>query len=362
MHSTALLEVTATDGPFASVYLDTTHDTADADKQFTVTWRNMRDDLAGQGADEGLLGVLDEAVSGGRPPAGRGGRALLAAGTTVLVDESLAEPPAEPVARLSRLPYLVPLARHGNPGTPYVIAVVDQVGVTITIVGADGELRRHGSADGDRHAVHAARGGGAGHQDMQARTDEITRDNLRQAAEKIATATENAGAGLVVLGGEVQARSALLDLLPERTRALTRPVRAGSRDKDGGAELDRAVFEVVTGRRLARIDEVADRFRSGGAHGLAVQGLGPVTAALREANVETLLVGEPSADATVFSGDEVTQLGGEQEVAALGVVQPRRVRADEALPTAALAAGGELVTVDERLEFEDGFGAILRHT
>jgi hypothetical protein len=49
--TTTLREVTARDGPFASVYFDSSHDTEDAAAQLELRWRSIREQLADGGAD-----------------------------------------------------------------------------------------------------------------------------------------------------------------------------------------------------------------------------------------------------------------------------------------------------------------------
>jgi hypothetical protein len=156
----------------------------------------------------------------------------------------------------------------------------------------------------------------------------------------------------------------LHDLLPESVRRITSAVDEGGRGPGASdAKLGRRVHELLAGRQLAVLDDAAERFRaeSGRGSGLAVGGLQGVTDALAEANVATVLVGDP-ADATVFTGPEPTQIGVEKpHLNAVGVDSPSERRADEAIPFAALAVGADVVVMDERLDLPDGFAALLRH-
>jgi len=77
------------DGPFASVYFDDSHDTADAAAHLDITWRDLRKDLASQGAEPALLDAVESAVRGAAPPVGRSGRGIIANGRGVLLDEHL---------------------------------------------------------------------------------------------------------------------------------------------------------------------------------------------------------------------------------------------------------------------------------
>jgi hypothetical protein len=72
------------DGPFSSAYLPTPGNEADAAHRIELTWRELREDLAGQGAPEADLRAIDEAVGeavgrpGASPAAAVGGTRLAA--------------------------------------------------------------------------------------------------------------------------------------------------------------------------------------------------------------------------------------------------------------------------------------------
>src|SRR5262245_1025861 len=87
-------------GPLASVYFDDSHDTEDAEAQLELKWRGLREQLAAQGADK-LAATIEPVVMGARPPVGRSGRGVIAAGGDVLVNEHLIRPPVSSVARVS---------------------------------------------------------------------------------------------------------------------------------------------------------------------------------------------------------------------------------------------------------------------
>jgi stalled ribosome rescue protein Dom34 len=94
--------------------------------------------------------------------------------------------------------------------------------------------------------------------------------------------------------------------------------------------------------------------------GLAVQGLEAVTAALREARAETVVVtDELPADRPLWTAGGLEQVA----VAAEGLVEDEAVkrRADEALPAAASVSGASVVVPDGYLELKDGVGALLRY-
>ncbi len=95
--------------------------------------------------------------------------------------------------------------------------------------------------------------------------------------------------------------------------------------------------------------------------GLGVAGLESVTAAFRDHNVETLLIGVPG-DVEVFTGPEPTMVAVQKEaLQAQGIDEIGRARADEALVLAAITLNAEVIHVGDRIDLTEGFGAILRH-
>ncbi|PXY31897.1 Vms1/Ankzf1 family peptidyl-tRNA hydrolase [Prauserella muralis] len=364
MQTTRLRELVTVNGPFASVYFDDSHDTADAAKLLDLRWRELREELQRQGAPDWTLDAMETAVKDSPPPVGASGRALVATGDRVLLDERLDEPPAQPVARLSELPYLLPLVEHGEQAPPYVVAVVDHVGADVTAYDGRGGIIEERTIEGSDHPVHKVRGGGWSQRDIQAHTDEVTRHNIDQVAEHVGATARKIGAKLVVLAGESQARKQLADLLPEQIRGIAAETGSGGRHKGASnQELHAHVQELLAKLKQDRRAEVTERFRGalGQERGLAVQGLEATTTALRESNVETLLVERP-ADVDVLTGPEPVLVGTqEEELKAHGTDTVTRRRADEALAVAAIAGGAEIVHTGDRLDLMEGFGAILRH-
>lgn len=350
MQTTTLRQLVSAPGPFTSVYFEDTHDTEDAAKQQELRWRELREQLTAQQAPEESLAALEEAVRSGEPPTGRGGRGLVAAGNSVVIDERLDEPPAQTLARVSDLPYVLPLTRYGEPSLRYVVASVDQVSAEIHAYDGHGREVDTSRVAGRDHPVHQVRGGGTANYEMRQHQEETVRQNVRAIAEDLTKVAEKVAAELIVIAGEVQGRRAVHEALPPRLQDIAQEVTHAD-----------VAAEVALAAKQRRLDEVLERFNDAlnSRSGLAVDGLEAVTAALTEANVETLLISDPG-DATVVTGDTPAQVAVEaEEVRALGAGEPRERRADEALPVAAIASGADLVYVDSALT--EGFGAVLRH-
>jgi hypothetical protein len=366
----SLRELVEVEGPFASVYLDSSHDTEDAEDLRRLGWQAVRDSLDEQGADAATLESLDDAVSRLPAVAGKSGRALVGAGGRVLVDELLPAPPPRPGGRVSALPYLLPLVELAPRTVPHVVAVVDRTGADVWAVDGDGNRVFDDEVSGREHPVHKVRGGGWSHLSMQHRVEETVRHNLAEVAEVVRRLAERAGAALVVIAGEVQARTALHRSLPASCRSIAVETTVGQR-ADGGhtdAELEQEVRRLVAEHGRVPVAETVRRFGTGRHTGLAVDGLPDSLTALRDGNAEALLMTHGALDdTTVWVGRRCDELArSARELTDLGLSEPSPVRGDEAVPMAAVAVGADLVVLDPATVADqplaDGVGVLLRYT
>ncbi|SDN63899.1 Rv2629 family ribosome hibernation factor [Allokutzneria albata] len=364
MDLTQLRGLVAATGPFASVYLDDSHDTPDAPKALELRWREARATLAEQGADERTLSSVDRALAGGEPARGRAGRALIASGGEVLLDRHLPEPPAQPIARWSALPYLMPLLEQTEADLPHVAVLVDGAGGEVLGYDGDGRLVDRQEVAGQDHPLHDAGGGGMAHKRIRQRVENTKQDNAIAVAEAADRMVRRLGARLLVLSGEVQARTAVRAALPDRSAAIAEELTVGGHvpgaDQDA---LGEAVHKLIKQQVDAIGHNAVDRFRIElGRQGDATQGLPAVATALREGRVDTVLLdGAATADRTIWIGSEPTQIAiDEAELRSLGVPHLARERADSALVMAAVATGARLQLATGEPELADGVGALLR--
>ncbi|WP_137816516.1 Rv2629 family ribosome hibernation factor [Gandjariella thermophila] len=365
---TAVRGLLSAAGPFASMYLDASHDTEDAPHEVELRWRGMRDELAAQGAGDATVAALDDAMRAAPAAVGRAGRALVAAGDRVLIDVPLPAPPDPAVLRYSPLPYLMPLVEHAEPAIPHVVAVVDRAGADLRAYHGTGDLAASPTVQGERHPLHRTSVGGWNQRQVQRRVDETVRENATEVAGEIGDLAGKVGAELVVLAGEVQGRSAVHRALPEACRQIAVEVESGGRAPGADGEaVEREARRLVAERARARDRGTVERFNAelGSGRGQAVHGLVPVTAALREGKVATLLVTDAAiGERTVRAGAEAAQLAVDAEqLRAQGVPEPAERRADEALPLAAAAVGAEVLIVRDGVPdpLQDGMGALLRY-
>lgn len=363
MNLTALRDSLGTEGPFATVHLDASHDTEDAAKVDDLRWRSVREELSGQDVPERTIGALDN-VRDRPPPAGRAGRLIVAAGGDVLVDEYLPAPPAQPMVRVSAVPYLLPLADWTLREVPHVVVAVDRIGADLRASDAAGMVRTE-DVEGRDHPVHKVGGGGWAHRSLQQRAEETVRRNLADVAAETARLVREVDAELLILAGDPEPRAQLRDALPEPCRRIAVEIDHNRQADPSHHTVEREVADLLARRRHAWLTRTLDRFHEAG--GLAVQGLPDTVAALREANVAVLLIDARAVgDATVWAGTPATAIAqNRDDLHRIGVSERLRLRADEALPAAALAGGADIVAAtgdDPPLELTGGVGAILRHT
>jgi hypothetical protein len=351
-------------GPYASVYFEDSHDTADAAAQIDRKWRSLREQLEQQGADPQLTERLEHAIIDTNPAVGRSGRAVVAAADSVLVNEHLIRATATPVVRVSSLPYIVPVIEHGVERPTYAVAVVDHAGGDITLH-RDGAVSSE-TVDGGGYPVHKASGAETSrYGDPQPRAEEARRKNLRAVADRLTAIVDDASAEVIFVVGEVRSRTDLVAALPERVADRVVQLQVGARHSGiDTQDLQHAIDQEFQLRRVAAIDDAAQRFQAelGRGSGLATEGLPGVCAALRAGAVDTLIIGD-IGDATVVAGDDLSTVAPNANVLSeLGTAPTQTLRADEALPMAAISGGSALVRTDERIAPADGVGAVLRYS
>jgi hypothetical protein len=115
---------------------------------------------------------------------------------------------------------------------------------------------------------------------------------------------------------------------------------------------------------LDRFAEAYGRASSGVGDVLAAAGIADTVAALRQAQVETLLIlDDPSSDARAWIGPDPVHIAlTAEELTELGVREPVQDRLDAALVRAAAGTDASIVTLAPgQLDLSDGLGATLRY-
>ncbi|WP_164737363.1 Vms1/Ankzf1 family peptidyl-tRNA hydrolase [Georgenia sp. SYP-B2076] len=373
-----------TDVPFATVVLDATRESETGEQAVLTRWKDLRRSLEGQGAPEDALEALEERVRVISRAGGQHGRVLVAAGGEILLDCSLAEPPAADEALFAEGPNAFALARVADEHVRYLLVAVDRSGADLTLHdSAQAAAAKNGttSLEGGHDVLTKAgagsraqggfRTGGRAQRRFETRAEDSWERNAEAVAAELDRIVGQRHPELVVLTGDVRARALVVDAVGPATREALAVVEGGSR-ADGVKEgvFAARVRDTLQEFRLRRREVVLDRFRQfQGQDGPALTGRMDVLDVLRRGQVAELIVteavaGPPSslAGKNLWVGDTPLEIGlSEQDVADLGVSTPRKMRADLALGRAALAQGAGITVADEAsIALADGVGALLR--
>lgn len=350
--------------PVASLYINTSRDSEDADHAIRVRWDKARDELRERGIDEATLEAMDTVVGASEGVPGPNGQAVYAAGGKVLLDSTVSEPPQDHVVRVGTLPDPLPVLAAEGRHVPHAVAVVDSIGADLTAEYADGRtvVRR---IEGEDHPIHMPRGGGYHHNQMQRAAGEQIGHNLDEVAETFGELVDRSGAEVVAVAGEASVRGDLVQRLPERVRERVIELESGSRAPGSeGAPLVEELDGHLDRQAGEHVRDAVEAFQRGSSDGSAAEGLDSVVHALQRGQVDTLLWSEgfPGAERRLWIGPAGEQISlNAQELRDMGVSDPVEEGAGPALVRSVSTTGAEFVRVPEqRLAPQDGIAAVLR--
>ena len=382
MNLSFLRELYQRPGPWASVYLDATHNTADGDQAVGLRWRGLREQLAAQGADEETLAAMDLAVNSGQaidtvpsvgPPAGSGrvGLAVFATHGRVALAQPLPRPPVRESATWSRRPQTGPLVAGAAEQVRWVRAVVDRTGGTLTAADA-GHLRIDRDVPtAEEYPKHKSGQGGWSQLNFERSTVTVWDRNVHNVVDAVTEAADRMGADVIIVAGDVRARQMLIDRLPKRMAGRVVESDVGNRAPGGDpSTLDNVTAEAVARVARDRRMELLDRYRMDLSRGRAREGVAPVSEAAWHASMDVLLLSDDSQFAgsepplqVWIDPDDPRAIAPDAAVLRdVGVSGPERENAIAALIAAAAAEDAEVVTVDPNEQrLTDGIGAITRY-
>ncbi|TLP77202.1 hypothetical protein [Nesterenkonia sphaerica] len=303
MKLAAIRSIYEAEAPFATVYLQAQSASPDAEQEVRLRWDALRGQLADAGAHDETLAALDSAVLTEDITAVQTeGRVLVANRTGLLLEEDFdATRDGGDRAVFGEPPALGDYIRQRARSVRGLVILVDKERATLRrevftsagVLESGSESAVEGSAT---ESVHKPREGAEHHRRMQQRADEAAWLNIRDITERVRKTAEKWDPDAIVVAGEVQGRTMLLEELPPQLRQLTYEVDTGggiSNDAaDEGAE--QALTEALqsTARRitLERATAETERFGSARANGLAVEGAENIRRAATLGAVETLLL------------------------------------------------------------------------
>lgn len=359
-----LRSLTEDPGPFATVVLDASSDEPKGSDEVRLRWRNLRDDLHRQGAEDRVLQVLDDAVDAGSPPDGTAARVLVAGSGGLLLDRFVEVPPSgSGTATWSEVPDLMTVVGVVPEEIRAVAVFVDDTGGKVRGPGDEETENVVGDSSGP---VHKASTAGPGEGTADARVEETWKRNAKAVADRVEKIASASGAQQIVLTGTSPARARLIDELTPHTAELVYEVEHSGGDfpDDLPATLMTAaddLRETLRARSLERFAAAAGR-----SDGFAVTGLAGVLAAVRAQAVDTLVLDRdaaPEGEVWTSGRGEPSELAADRdELTALGAEPDASVPVVPALIRAVAAADGDLVLAgaDDDVTLGEGLGALLR--
>jgi hypothetical protein len=325
-------------GDCVSVYLDTDRTHENALEAIELRWRAARQRLAAAGAGPASLDAAAAVMAG---PGEAHGYAVFVRDGAVAFTGTLDAPPRREIARFAPLPHVMPLLAQHRPPIPHVRVSATRASGEIVAIGGSGREWRDWVA-GQQWPLHKTSVGGWSQDRYQRSVEETWDENAKALAAEVAAAASRAGAGHVIVSGDVRARTLLLGHLPtllrESATVLDEEVDADSPAMTEAA--DRALSEWADRRSRDRFDD----WRARQAHGLAVEGLAATMAALRDGQVSDLfLADDPTSTASVWIGPGGSDLASSsEELLARDVPAPVADRADAAIVRALAHTDAEL--------------------
>jgi hypothetical protein len=325
-------------GDYVSVYLDTDRSHENALTAIELRWQAARQRLAEAGASQASL---DAAAAVAGAPGEARGYAVFARAGAVAFTGALDAPPRREIARLAPLPHLMPLLAQRRPPIPHLRVSATRVGGEIVAVGGSGQGWRDW-VSGQQWPVHKTKVGGWSQDRYQRSVEETWDENAKALAAEVDAVAGRIGARHVIVGGDLRARSLLLERLAtplrESATVFDEEVSADSQAMTEAA--DRALSEWAGRHCRERFDDWQARL----AHGLAVQGLAPTMAAFRDGQVSDLfLADDPTSTASAWIGPAGSDLAASrEELLELDVPAPAADRADAAIVRAIAHTDAEL--------------------
>jgi len=361
-------------GPFATAYLDATRSTESGATEVELRWRALRKQLEDGGTDSGTLGALDAAVEEIPDAPGARGRVLVAAGGTVLFDEGLPQPAVRELASWSPLPALVPYLAQRGPAIAHVLVVADLNGADISAVSAQHAAEglgaeRVASVEGSSpYPISKTSVRDWSEQHFQQRVENSWAANARDVADAVRSFAAGVGAEAVIVAGYPRARSLICQDLPEVLDQHVQVVNLEHGCRAAGSSeqaLHGAVREALLRLSWHHRHEVLDHLKQNlGRKRLAVSGTSDVLTALQRAQADTVVLSDdPSSPLRAWIGPKPLQVAETAEdLAAMGVSEPRQDRYDSAMLRAVAGSDAELLITPNAHEYvQDGIGALLRY-
>jgi hypothetical protein len=365
-------------GPWASVYVDTSHHAEDTPHELHLTAQAMVRELSRQGADDPTCQAVESAIEDLRHSPDPHGRALFARAGAVVLDPHLAcPPPGGSRAEWAPLPRVAPLLDLAGEDPVAIVAYVDRKGADFELRSALGR-QKAGAVVGQQWPIHRTSSVDWSERHFQLKVENTWEHNAAEIADALSVCQEETRADLLILVGDDRERRAVRDRLPKRLHDRLEEAGHGT----GSRLLDEDVEQIRAEHVRHRVEAALDRFRAartpdGEGRSGAAEGVPALVEAAREHRLEELLIRPGGGDnhREVWIGEDADQLAVRRtDLKILGEQHSWAARADDALirsavttDAAALSLGVLAPAAEEQAGEEQqedipagGLGAILR--
>jgi hypothetical protein len=351
-------------GPFVSAHLDVSRDSEDAAHEIDLRWQAVRRQLEEQGAPGELVDQVESRMLAQAERPGEAGRSVVAGPEGVIIDQVTMRRPWRDSGHYGQVPHLMPLLRGMGGAIGYAVVEVDRAGADVTVVEPYSGSGEQHEVEGGHEVLHQVGGGGWSHRRYRNRVQDSWDRNADAVAADVTKVFDQHHPEVIVVSGDPEASSRLLERLDPDSRSRVVKVEGGGRPEGKDEKVfQQRIDELLTQRLQAHMGDVLARYTEAkGTDTNVASGLDAVVAAARGGSVETLLLhDDPSSDLRLWAGEEPLQLGSSrEEVEALGAQNPVEDRADDVLIRALVAQDAAVELVDVENVLPGGIAALLR--
>jgi hypothetical protein len=359
-----LTPVLTAEGPFVTVHVGSESAVEQAADRYDLAWKNLLTELEDRDVPAPVRSALSEARGDHADGPARLLVASLASGE-VLLAAPVAVRPAVDTIDVGPLPRLLPLVSDVTARVPHVVVTADRTGADVTAFFETDKVAREVTVKGRTLHLHKVQGGGWAHRRYQHRSENQWKENGEDIADTAQQLAEQIGAEVIIGVGDEREVSLVHKALPAPWQDKYVVVPGGR--GEGGEDFNEQRVRDTVALHVAHetLGLLAEFAQERGQVKRACDGVEDVAAALRKAQVETLLV-TTAADqsATLWFGPDPAVLGVRRDdVVALGVDDPQEGPMVEVLLRAAVGtgAGVHLVPHEPAEAPNGGVGAVLRY-
>lgn len=341
MSNSDLREFVSGPGPYLSIALPTPSRSDDAAHQLDIRWKNALSQVAGDDWPVAEVGELEAIGDDLHHGAGAAVIILHRRGGPTLV-EFIDEPVRETMVHEDPLPRLAPLIEARQRAIAHVVVEADRAGADLTAFDG-GSVLASETVEGERLHIHRGHPGGWSQRRFQQRAENTWEDNARLVAGETAELARRVDAEVVVVSGEVRARTLLVDEL-DGMHDVPEVIGIESGSPEAIAD---EVVRLLSDRVARRLRHVAELVREAAGQGRASTDTSETLAALGEGRVATLLV-----------HDDVGVTGDVTDTVVAGL--PAGARTVDVAIAAALRSDAEIVVVPQLAMMDGPLAALLR--